>query len=257
MVIADREWHQYGFGFVTGVAFDMHVDARDRWDDLYEVLSSHPELLGIGISEYTAIVVQGKYFQVVGERGDDSRVAVYQCADRRSCNEDDSPFEILVPGQWFDLCDREVVDEPTQEELVVTKVYPMSLPYTFSEDYRASGRVFSCSGRFCRWTSNTITLPPASAEVSEVLLSARLVSDGDLEDDADFVRIFYRVGANGQFGLWNLARIKNGAFMAELLSTVIALEGQARELQIRIESQTSKEEDETYVVEDLQVVGKK
>jgi hypothetical protein len=150
------------------------------------------------------------------------------------------------------------VDEPTKEELVVTsEVYPMSLvPYTFEEDYHASGSVFSCSGRFCHWTLNTITLPPASAKVSKVLLSANLISDGDLEDDADFVWVLYRVGTNGQFGLWNVAIIKNGVFSIDLLNTVITLGGQECDLQIHIESKTTKEEGDTYMVEDLQVVEK-
>lgn len=38
ILVADREWHQYGFGFLPGVAVDVHVDERNRWEDLYEVL---------------------------------------------------------------------------------------------------------------------------------------------------------------------------------------------------------------------------
>ena len=41
--------------------------ARRREDDLIAVIDKHPELLGIGIDEGTAIVVQGDRFEVIGK----------------------------------------------------------------------------------------------------------------------------------------------------------------------------------------------
>ena len=104
------------------------------------MLREDTSLLGIGIAEQTAIVVQGQYFQVVGyegerddpdalEESDDlqSVVAVYDCADRDSCNENDSPFLELVPGQWYDLCSRSVVAEPDNDN-------PPPSTYDFTTD---------------------------------------------------------------------------------------------------------------------------
>jgi cyanophycinase len=65
--------HQEGFGFLRSVAIDPHVLQGNRQFDLFEVVKAHPELLGIGIDQNTAIVVQGDTFDVVGQ----SYVAIY------------------------------------------------------------------------------------------------------------------------------------------------------------------------------------
>jgi cyanophycinase len=65
--------HPRGFGFLQNTAIDQHLLVRRRERDLLQVLAIHPELLGIGIDESTAIVVQGNAFEVIGR----SRVAVY------------------------------------------------------------------------------------------------------------------------------------------------------------------------------------
>ena len=44
----------------------QHVNARNRWDDLIPVIERFPDLLGLGISEDTAIVVTGDRFEVIG-----------------------------------------------------------------------------------------------------------------------------------------------------------------------------------------------
>jgi cyanophycinase-like exopeptidase len=41
-------------------------DANGRWDDLIPVIKKYPDLLGIGLSEDTAIVVTGDKFEVMG-----------------------------------------------------------------------------------------------------------------------------------------------------------------------------------------------
>ena len=46
---------------------------RNRQDDLEEVVAKHPELLGIGLDESTAIVVRGQEFEVVGA----SKIAIH------------------------------------------------------------------------------------------------------------------------------------------------------------------------------------
>jgi cyanophycinase len=65
--------YETGFGFLKNVAVDQHLLTRKREKDMLEVVKTHPELLGIGIDEKTAIVVHGNEFSVVGP----SKVAIY------------------------------------------------------------------------------------------------------------------------------------------------------------------------------------
>ena len=58
--------HRVGFGFMKNVAIDQHILRRNRQFDLLPVIEKHPELLGIGIDENTAIVVHGDQFEVIG-----------------------------------------------------------------------------------------------------------------------------------------------------------------------------------------------
>src|SRR5437879_13892742 len=57
--------YEEGFGLITGVAIDQHMLTRNRQDDLEEVVTKHPDLLGIGLDESTAIIVRGQEFEVV------------------------------------------------------------------------------------------------------------------------------------------------------------------------------------------------
>lgn len=58
--------YERGFGFLKNTAVDQHVNTRNRVDDMREVLAAHPELLGIGLDESTALVVRGDRADVVG-----------------------------------------------------------------------------------------------------------------------------------------------------------------------------------------------
>jgi cyanophycinase len=51
--------HTIGFGFFQNVAIDQHVDARERQNDLAQVIQAHPELLGIGLDQSNSITVHG------------------------------------------------------------------------------------------------------------------------------------------------------------------------------------------------------
>jgi cyanophycinase len=92
--------HEVGFGFLENVAIDQHVLRRNRQFDLIQVVEARPELLGIGIDENTAIVVQGDRFEVMGE----SYVLIY---DNRKMVGDGGRFYFLAPGDRFDLVTRE------------------------------------------------------------------------------------------------------------------------------------------------------
>lgn len=92
--------HQVGFGFLKNTAIDQHVLRRNRQFDLIDVIEAHPELLGIGLDENTAIVVQGDEFEVMGA----SYALIY---DNRTMVGDDGRFYFIPPGGRFNLATRE------------------------------------------------------------------------------------------------------------------------------------------------------
>ena len=103
--------HQEGFRFLKNVAIDQHVLARNRQFDMFEILKKHPELLGIGIDENTAIIVQGNQFEVVGE----NYVLVYdgkfwsrEGSDLKNLPEKANIFYFLRNGDKYDLSNRKV-----------------------------------------------------------------------------------------------------------------------------------------------------
>lgn len=97
IVMTDEVNHQRGFAFLRRSAIDQHVDTRNRWDDLVPVIDRNPELLGIGISERTAVVVTGDTFKVIGL----GAVAVH---DRtRAYEAGEKPYFLLNPGERFDM----------------------------------------------------------------------------------------------------------------------------------------------------------
>src|SRR4029077_3909208 len=59
VMMTEEPAHQHGFAFLRKSAIDQHINARLRWDDLIPVIKKNPDLLGIGLSEGTAIVVKG------------------------------------------------------------------------------------------------------------------------------------------------------------------------------------------------------
>ncbi len=101
--------HEEGFGFITNIAVDQHLLARNRQFDLFEILEKRPELLGIGLDENAGIVVKGNWFEVIGE----SYIAVY---DGKMWSEDlqtysalppgSRSFYLLRPGEKYDLLTR-------------------------------------------------------------------------------------------------------------------------------------------------------
>ncbi|MEQ1854848.1 MAG: cyanophycinase [Longimicrobiales bacterium] len=88
--------HQVGFGYLRGVAIDQHVLRRNRHFDMLGLLEVHPELLGIGLDEDTAIIVRGDQFEVIGA----SYALIY---DRRTTTGSDGTFYFLAPGDGYDL----------------------------------------------------------------------------------------------------------------------------------------------------------
>jgi len=92
--------HTEGFGFIANVGIDQHLLQRNRHFDLVEVIDAHPELLGIGLDEDTAIVVRGDGFEVIGN----GYVAIY---DSTNVVGDGWKFYFLAPGDRYDLSSRQ------------------------------------------------------------------------------------------------------------------------------------------------------
>ncbi len=103
--------HTEGLNFMHNVTIDQHHLKRNRIFDLVDVIKKYPELLGIGLDESTAIVVQKDVFQVIGT----SYVAIYdidqingQSKGPRELNSSSGPFYFLGNGQKFDLKSRKI-----------------------------------------------------------------------------------------------------------------------------------------------------
>lgn len=104
--------HQVGFGYLKNVAIDQHVLRRNRQFDLIGVVEAHPELLGIGLDENTAIIVHGDTFEVMGA----SYALVY---DDHSTVGEDGKFYFLAPGDRFDMATRKASrPAPTRRPVV-------------------------------------------------------------------------------------------------------------------------------------------
>jgi len=106
--------HETGLGFVTNIAIDQHLFARNRQFDMFEILEQKPELLGVGLDENTGIIVTGDQFTVFGE----SYVAIYD-GTRWSAERDTiyqlapgtKQFYLLKEGQRYDLSARKVLTD--------------------------------------------------------------------------------------------------------------------------------------------------
>ncbi len=98
--------HEVGMGFLKNSAIDQHLLKRNRQFDLIEIIEAHPQLLGIGIDENTAIVVQGDRFDVLGQ----GYVAIY---DHQSRLDSGGRFYFLAPGDRFNLGTREATRPTT------------------------------------------------------------------------------------------------------------------------------------------------
>src|SRR5688500_6836539 len=94
--------HQEAFKFLRRSAIDQHINARNRWDDLIPVIQKHPELIGIGLSEGTAIIVKGDAFEVMGKW----KVSVHD--NTHPYQPWEKPYFVLSPGDTYNMKTRRV-----------------------------------------------------------------------------------------------------------------------------------------------------
>ena len=112
--------HVEGMAFIKNVAIDQHLLNRNRQFDLIEIVEAFPDLLGIGLDENTAIVVQGDRFDVIGQ----SYVAIF---DHNRTLDSGGLFYFLAPGDSFDLVTRQAFrprNDRTPVDRIVEKRWP-------------------------------------------------------------------------------------------------------------------------------------
>lgn len=94
--------HQEAFKFLRNVAIDQHINTRNRWDDLIPVIQKFPKMLGIGLSEGTAIVVKQDTFEVMGKW----KVAIHD--NTRLYQPWEKPYFVLSAGDVYNMKTRRI-----------------------------------------------------------------------------------------------------------------------------------------------------
>jgi cyanophycinase len=102
--------YERGLGFIGGVAIDQHFSQRGRQKDMTQLVDRYPQLLGIGLDEATAIIVQKSKAEVIG-RG---KVHFYDRNQPVIPGTDD--FLALQDGSYFDLATRKVIEDQAMEK---------------------------------------------------------------------------------------------------------------------------------------------
>ena len=102
IVMTTEPEHQAAFGFLRRSAIDQHINTRMRWDDLIPVIKKYPDLLGIGLSEGTAIIVNGDQFEVIGTW----KVAIHD--NTRPYQPWEKPYYVLSPGDVYNMKTRRI-----------------------------------------------------------------------------------------------------------------------------------------------------
>jgi cyanophycinase-like exopeptidase len=109
------EGYERGFGFLPGVAIDQHFTQRERLDDMTQLKKTHPELIGLGLDESTALIVRGTTMQVIGQHN----VTVF---DRQPESQSESPdFAVLKSGERYDFRQHRRMETLNTEVAMPTK----------------------------------------------------------------------------------------------------------------------------------------
>ena len=96
-----------GLGIWPDVIVDQHFLQRQRGNRLISAVLDRPTLVGVGIDERTAVVVQGSRFEVIGESGviviDGRRSAIPGTAPGAVHAGSNMALHVLRAGMSFDL----------------------------------------------------------------------------------------------------------------------------------------------------------
>lgn len=124
-----------GMAFLPGVVIDQHFAQRGRIGRLLSAVAQQPVNLGFGIDENTALVVNNRQFEVIGE----GAVTVVDVSDMTHTNIDQIlkdedlalcgvRLHILPHGYRFDLASRKPIVEDTSSTANQTQKQPEQTP---------------------------------------------------------------------------------------------------------------------------------
>jgi cyanophycinase len=106
-----------GLGFVPDVIIDQHFAERGRIGRLLGAVAQNPRVLGIGIDEDTAVVLERSRFRVIGAGAvyvvDGSRVThsnIAEASPERTLSMHGVQLHVLSSGDWFDLDTRKPME---------------------------------------------------------------------------------------------------------------------------------------------------
>lgn len=111
--------HTQGLGFLKNSAIDQHLLKRNREFDLVDFIKKAPDLIGIGLDEATAVLVQRDTLEVLGK----SYALIYDYDTiigkgkphvndgKEDYTASSGPFFFLSEGQKYDLRNRKVLPE--------------------------------------------------------------------------------------------------------------------------------------------------
>jgi cyanophycinase len=111
---ADNVVTTKGLGFIKAAIVDQHFATRKRHNRLISLIAEYPQLLGIGVDESTAIIVNPEgTFDVIGEKDvvvyDPARAKV-QITAAKSIGISNMVMHVLLPGTRFSLKTRKILD---------------------------------------------------------------------------------------------------------------------------------------------------
>ncbi|CAN7618980.1 cyanophycinase [Phenylobacterium sp. LjRoot164] len=102
-----------GLGLIRDVIIDQHFAERGRFGRLLGAVAQNPTVLGVGIDEDTAIIVEGDTFNVVGEGAvyvidgaSVSRSNIAEAEPERTLSMFDVSMHVLSKGDRFSLSSR-------------------------------------------------------------------------------------------------------------------------------------------------------
>jgi cyanophycinase len=107
-----------GFGLISNVIIDQHFRQRDRIGRLLSLVASNPGLLGIGIDEDTAAVIDSdNILRVVGRHsvtlvdGSHMKSDIFQVKRYGEITISDARLHVLGAGHRFDMISRQMLED--------------------------------------------------------------------------------------------------------------------------------------------------
>jgi cyanophycinase len=108
-----------GLGLLRDVIVDQHFAERGRIGRLLGAVAQNPRVLGVGLDEDTAAVVEGDAFQVLGsgavyvmDGSDVTHSNIAEAAPERTLSMYDVRMHVLSTGDRFDLAKRRPLAKP-------------------------------------------------------------------------------------------------------------------------------------------------